>query len=79
MDPAREAVHADESSFIQLIYSNSQEAIEYGLIDHVLQSTQELPMGLIPTKPAEEENDLNMADVRGYSVPRYGDSADPDY
>lgn len=30
-----------------------QEAIEYGLIDHVLESTRDLPLGLIPRKPAE--------------------------
>lgn len=55
-----------------------QEAIEYGLIDHVLTSTRELPMGLIPMKEPEQ-NDLNMEDVRNYSNPRgYGDSADGD-
>lgn len=60
-------------------FGNIQEAIEYGLIDQVLESTSDLPLGLIPRKTEENENDLNMADVRGYSAPRYGDSADPDY
>lgn len=58
-------------------YFSPEEAVEYGLIDQVLESTNDLPMGLIPTKKAEPENDLNMADVRGYSNPAgYGDSAD---
>lgn len=36
-------------------------------------------MGLIPRKQDTEENDLSLADVRGYSNPRgYGDSADPE-
>lgn len=56
-----------------------QEAIEYGLIDQVLESTRDLPLGLIPQKQPQEENDLSLADVRSYSNPRgYGDSADPD-
>lgn len=46
----------------------------------MLESTRDLPLGLIPRKQQEvEENDLSLADVRGYSNPRgYGDSADPD-
>lgn len=28
-----------------------QEAIEYGLIDQVLTSTRDLPVGMIPTNP----------------------------
>lgn len=45
----------------------------------MLESTNELPLGLIPQKQPQEENDLTLADVRSYSNPRgYGDSADPD-
>lgn len=60
-------------------YFSPEEACEYGLIDQVLESTNDLPMGLIPRRQGgdEPENDLNMADVRGYSNPAgYGDSAD---
>jgi hypothetical protein len=38
----------------------SQEAIEYGLIDQVLESTRELPVGLIPTAPKQEEDEEDL-------------------
>ncbi len=60
-------------------YFSPEEAIEYGLIDQVLESTSDLPLGLIPRKQEEPEqqNDLNMEDVRFYSNPNgYGDGAD---
>jgi hypothetical protein len=50
-------------------YFSPEEAIEYGLIDQVLESTRDLPMGLIPSKQPEEKNDLNMEDVQFYSNP----------
>jgi hypothetical protein len=60
------------------IMSTWQEAIEYGLIDQVLESTRELPLGLIPSKQQQESNDLDSESVKHYSAVRYGDSADPD-
>lgn len=36
---------------------HGQEAIEYGMIDQILESTRDLPLGLIPRRaPAEDDS-----------------------